>query len=283
MNRAEEILNRSQGMGQVLPGIGTFLKQRYLERRRRNPAYSLRAFARQLGIPAGRLSEFMSGKRNMTKEVALKVESSLQLDPTQRAIFWSIVEKKAGNDTKSQAAAREWLPLFMEAEQFYLVADWEHFAILSLMETKGFKSDIAWIARRLRTDVTRITDALERLQRCNLIRKVGKKYQAIQTEVATTSDVSSEALRRSHRQTLEQAIDSLESAPLELRDISSMTMAIDVRRIPEAKRLIMNFRRQLMGFLESGERTEVFNLNIQLVPLTDVAERKKLPVSRKLH
>lgn len=54
----------------------------------------------------------------------------------------------------------------------------------------------------------------------------------------------------------------------DLSDYSSMTMAIDCELLPEAKELILNFRRQLMRFLESGKKTEVYKLNIQLFPLT---------------
>lgn len=89
----------------------------------------------------------------------------------------------------------------------------------------------------------------------------------------TTSDIPSAALRRSHRQTLEQAIESLEEVRIELRDITSITMAIDPARIGEAKTAIRRFRRDMAALLEDGRRTEVYNLNVQLVPVTRWRER----------
>ena len=68
---------------------------------------------------------------------------------------------------------------------------------------------------------------------------------------------------------IKQSIDALFAVPVESRDITSMTMAIDKNKIPEAKRKIKQFRRNLCQFLESGEKNEVYNLNVQLIPLTD--------------
>jgi hypothetical protein len=52
-----------------------------------------------------------------------------------------------------------------------------------------------------------------------------------------------------------------------------MTMAIDPRKLPLAKTLIREFRFRLAELLETGNRTEVYNLNVQLVPVTK-KERK---------
>ena len=39
---------------------------------------------------------------------------------------------------------------------------------------------------------------------------------------------------------------------------------------PEAKRLIKNFRRKMATLLTQGLKTDVYNLNVQLVPVTKV-------------
>jgi len=50
-----------------------------------------------------------------------------------------------------------------------------------------------------------------------------------------------------------------------------MTMAIDPKNLPEAKKLIREFRKNLSVLLEEGTKTEVYDLNIQLLPATDVS------------
>ena len=94
------------------------------------------------------------------------------------------------------------------------------------------------------------------------------------TEGLTTSaDVPSRALRKYHRQNLMLAESSLESDPVELRDISATNMAIDPRHLPKAKKLIRSFRRKLSRLLEMGEKTEVYTLSVQLFPNTKRSSR----------
>ena len=51
-------------------------------------------------------------------------------------------------------------------------------------------------------------------------------------------------------------------------DITGITMAIDSKKLKEAKKRITNFRRSLAEFLESGTRDSVYRLNLQLFPLS---------------
>ena len=67
------------------------------------------------------------------------------------------------------------------------------------------------------------------------------------------------ALRKMQSDLLAKAIDALEYIDPKLRDQSSITMAIDPSKLPEAKQKILEFRRSLMEFLEaSNEKTEVY-------------------------
>jgi hypothetical protein len=48
-------------------------------------------------------------------------------------------------------------------------------------------------------------------------------------------------------------------------------MAIDKRKLPNAKKMIRKFRRELCAYLEIRRvRDEVFNLDVQLVPVTNI-------------
>ena len=80
--------------------------------------------------------------------------------------------------------------------------------------------------------------------------------------------MESQALRISHRQSIEQALLALNEFPIELRDITSITMAIDLKRLPLAKKIIKEFRLKMSDVLEKGDQSEVYNLNIQLLPVS---------------
>ncbi len=45
-------------------------------------------------------------------------------------------------------------------------------------------------------------------------------------------------------------------------------MAVDSEKIPEAKILIKEFRQKMSALLESGKKDEVYQLAVQLYPLS---------------
>ena len=71
---------------------------------------------------------------------------------------------------------------------------------------------------------------------------------------------------------MDKAKEQIDHIDLELRDVTSMTMPIDKNKIKQAKEMIFDFRRKLTNYLESGEKDEVYSLNIQLIPLTEPRE-----------
>ncbi len=162
-------------------------------------------------------------------------------------------------------SARE---LTLDDEVFAMMSHWIHLAILSLMETKGFKSNAGWIGRRLGEPAPRVLQALERLELLGFIKQENGVYVLSTGPTQTKTDVASRAVREYHRHALTKILNEVDDIPLEARDIQSMTLAIDSTRIPVAKQLIASFRKTLGDFLESGERNEVYHLNIQLFPVS---------------
>lgn len=219
----------------------------------------MRAFAASLQLPPGRLSEVFSGKRTITAKMAQKIAQNLAASSDWHQAF--------SDSVKSSKQIKNYK--LIDSDQFAIIADWFHFAILSLMETDDFSSKPQWIAKRLGISKVQVELAIDRLLRLQFIHRDSGGHLHLQLEqAATTSDIPNGALKASHKQTLEQAIESLESVDVLARDITSMSMAIDPKRLPEAKKMIRDFRRKLAHFLEQGDRAEVYNLNIQVVPIT---------------
>lgn len=240
-----------------------WLADEYARRRARRQSYSLRAFARQLRLGSGPLSELLRGKRPLTGALAERIADALGLDPTARE-RWVIA---ATRDNGAAVATPS--PRALDDERFALIADWHHYGILSLLETKEWRDSYRWIADRLGIRENQAQEAMQRLHRLGLVAR--RRGRWVPTGAWTsTHDVPSAALRKHHRQLLAQAIDSLDSASVDERDVTSMTLAIDPKRLPEAKRRIKAFRRELAAFLEGGEATAVYQLCLQLFPAKGV-------------
>lgn len=86
--------------------------------------------------------------------------------------------------------------------------------------------------------------------------------------MSTTTDITSSGIRHFQKQILEKTISSLETDDILERDITSITIAINENKIPEAKAEIKKFRLKMSEFLGTGEKTRVYNLGIHLIPLS---------------
>lgn len=75
------------------------------------------------------------------------------------------------------------------------------------------------------------------------------------------------SLKRHQKQVLEKALHSLENDSIEVRSMTSMTMAIDPEMLPKAKIMIETFTNQLCVLLESGSRKQVYEMSVNLFPV----------------
>jgi uncharacterized protein (TIGR02147 family) len=148
------------------------------------------------------------------------------------------------------------------------MSDWYHTAIMTLSLTEGFRVEAQWISRQLGITVTEARLALDRLLELGLLQEQDGKVK-MNDEPFMTADrhLTTPALRKLQKQTLEKAIHSLENDPIEERNMTTMTMAIDPEKLSAAKALIDEFNLKLSAFLESGPRKQVYNLGICLYPL----------------
>ncbi len=241
-----------------------WLTDEYARRRAHRESYSLRAFARQLRLSSGPLSELLRGKRPLTGALAERLADALGLDPSARE-RWLIAATRGAQATTSTPCS----PRALDDERFALIADWHHYGILSLLETAGWRDSYKWIAARLSISETKAQEAMLRLHRLGLVAR--RRGRWVATGAWTSShDIPSAALRKHHRQLLLQAVESLDTATVDERDVTSMTLAIDPARLAEAKRRIKAFRRELAAFLEGGEATAVYQFCIQLFPAKGV-------------
>lgn len=248
------------------------LQSEYQTRQKRNPRYSLRAFAKAIGLAPGTLSEIFSGKRALTTVLGARIANKLGWSENETQKFLRLVgdnqvlerriRKMRSPDGEPQ------FPVLAE-DYFALIADWYHFALLSLSETNDFKGEPKTIARRLQISVAEAKAAIARLYRMGLIEAHSTRgFAPTKAKLTTSHDIPSAAVKKFHHQSLSRSLQMLSEIPVDYRDITSMTMAIDPSKLKLAKELIKNFRRQIAELLEKGNRTEVFQLNVQLVPLT---------------
>lgn len=255
--------------------IQNLLRTKLGEIQRTNPAYSLRAYSKKVGVHVGALSSILNGKRNVSRDLAERISIRLLLDPQERSELLGLFPEKRPYRKPGAAASGDLLlePRYLEfsASQFKIVAEWEHFAVMSLLNCEDFESSPAWMARRLGLSETRVKQVLERLVQLGLFEGTSDAgFTRSKKSYRTTDDVANLSLKKCHEQSLELAKESLHRDSTKIRDFTSITMAIDPEKLSMAKELTRKFQDELSDLLESGHRTEVYRLSMQLFPLTKI-------------
>jgi transcriptional regulator with XRE-family HTH domain len=236
-----------------------WLQKQFTDRCQRNSRYSLRAFAQAMDLDASTVSQFLSGKRAPSRKALLEICERLSATPQDLRILGALPQALIDADEAFQ----------LSVETFAVLSDWYHFAILELTFVAGFKPEPKWIARQLGISVSEASVAIARLRRLNLLAmKNGQLVKTHETVTNHTGLNTSAARKNLQRQVLAKAQAAIEDVPQEDKDITSMTMAIDPKNLDRARDMIKKFRRELCAVLEEGEQSRVYNLAVQLYPIS---------------
>lgn len=251
------------------PGYREILLGELTERKARNPLYSIRAFARDLGVGVTTLSDVLASRRHLSPTNLEKIATRIQLSPTELAASRREIRHQAGPPAGPEAELR------LQEDAFRLISDWYYFALLSLARLPQSRADAVWIARRLGISPLEARDALQRLQRLGYIATDGVRLRRTASPIRTTENVPSAAIRHHHRQNLRRAEAALDGVEVSRREISSVTLACDRRQLAAAKRMIAEFKGAFEKRFAHRRPNEVYTLGVQFFPAT--AERPRRP------
>lgn len=252
------------------------LKSALLQRQEVDGQYSLRQFAKDIGVSPSLLSEVLNDKHGLSRNKALLICRNLGLSQTECKIFCDSVEAEHARNSLVKNAAKERLAnhlsksqvQLLEEDQFRLVADWYHMAILSMVTTKGFRNDTTWISSKLGITRQQTDIALNRLKRVGLLREKSGKWSVVHGDTDTSTDIPSLAIKKFQDQILHKGRLALENQSVERRDVGSMVMAINKEDIPAAKEDLRAFRDKFCKKYEKGDGDSVYCLNTLLFSLT---------------
>lgn len=243
-------------------------------RQRTNPQYSLRAYAKHVGMHPATLSQVLKGNRPLPLKDSKQLIERMNLGPRERTLFMeSLLRSKISID---QIKIDENDQRFMLDESHYkVIAEWEHYAVLDLFDLKNFEPSFSEISQRLGITENRAGVVVNNLITSGLMTVTESgSFKKVHADIRTTEDTKSQALKDSHKETMRMGIDKLEEIEVELRDFSATTVAIDLEKLPEAKTIIREFRQKMAALLRDGEKTDVYQLAIQFYPLTTTNKEK---------
>ncbi len=242
-----------------------FLERELNQRCKLNESYSLRAFAKSLKTDASLLSKLINGKRVISNKQIDKLGQKLDLNLREIESF------KNSNIVNEQDKDIYQLSL----DQFDLIVEWQHYAILEMMTLDGFKPDSLWISQNLKIDINEVEKSVERLKKIGLL-KVHENgdWEDISQGKSThilDKNITTYAHKQAQKNILNKAIESLDATVIEKRDQTSMMVTTSPKKIAQAKEMLTQFRRQLTTFLEEAEeKTCVYQMSFSLFPILNL-------------
>lgn len=247
----------------------SYLKNELINRCKRNPNYSMRSFAKFLGISSSFFSKLLLYKRSLTIKMFEQLQTRLNLTPVQYDYYLQML-----NSDCTKTINHDQIQFHQLAyDEFSVIADWYYFAILELITTQDFIPHPKYIAARLNISLIEAKEALEKLKKLNFIKEVDEKLVLTRDNNSTLGQTATKsAYQKQQEQILNKSLDALYEVPFELRSQTSVTMAISKKKLSVANDLIKQFRRQMIALLQDEEQENfdsVYQLSISFFPLTN--------------
>lgn len=246
-------------------------------RKVRNKASSLRSFARDAGCSPAFISQVISGKKRLSPGKAIEIGLNLKWTEKKQEYFLNLVKIEEIGESRFKDAlkiklkkASKQFPHFLNVkeENFQIISEWYHFAILELTELKNANLSPGLMARHLGIKEIECRQAIRRLivagllkEKDNRLFKTSKNYQI--------SNIPSSAVRSFHKQNLARAQKAIDKQSMAEREFIGCTVAINKQQLEKVKKKIADFVNEIMSTLSQGEKTDVYHLGIQLFNVKD--------------
>lgn len=248
-----------------------YLQAQFQKRKKKNPRYSIRAFAQALKTDSSSLSKILARKRTLKFEVAEQFLKNLKVEPALRSILLLSL-----TETRTDYLTDEKFTTPKGEKILELMGEWEFYAILSLLELKNISHRPKVLAARLNTDEDLVVRILSAVESAGYVRKQKDRYVLTGVSLTAAPNMHGQIIRKVHRRYIEKALMALEDDSGNDTDITGMTFTMPRSRFIEAKERIKEFRRALTKYLSNhdDELDGVYRLNIQLFALDQNSKSK---------
>lgn len=255
-------------------------------KQKRNPAYSRRAMARDLGVSAAFVTKILTGDKEIPPARLKKIFKVLEMDLSSQAAFMraTVLNSLPSSELKNMAR----LAFSQNAKidsykrepttKFGIIRHWYIVAILDYLTCESLASTEQAIAAYFGITPVEVSKALKLLEKDELIENKNGRWNKKNNYTYFPVTKSHIEIREFHKQMIQKAFQQLSkitSADYEQRQITGFTIAVNPDHLETAKRMIVDFLGEISNTLSEGHCKEVYQCNIQLFPLRAPARSEK--------
>lgn len=262
-----------------------YLRDWFEARRRADPRFSKRRFARLVGRSTpGLLTEIIEGKRHLKPASVEVFARALELGPAETDFFSALVTLAAARDTRARNAAWQRISAArgfrearsVEAAGFQYLSHWYYPAIRELSYRADFVADPKWVAKALRPPirVREAREALRTLVELQLLVDTEDGMRPVEGVITTPHEVADLSARNYHQQMLGLAHDAIERFAREERHFTAATLSVPRSLLPALKRELDALQERILDLGDTAEEApeEVIQVNLHFFPLSDHPE-----------
>ena len=260
---------------------GQLLKDRFLKKKSKHPSFSIRAWAKSLGLSShGPLQQILAGKRTLPKKYLPALKKSLGLNQRELDYLSNLIdfekskteeEKSIFNNRMKKLRPKMSDVHILEVENYKYFENPLHSIIRTLMERKDFRPDPKWIQSTLvfKTSINEINEVINRLIDLGSIEKKGKKLIKNKRAIQNKADVPSAGVKKFHERMATIAAEEVFKQDVAEREYNSMSFNIKEDKVAEAKLRLREFVQDFISeFQANPDESELtYQINNQFFKL----------------
>lgn len=258
------------------------LKDALEDRKASNPAFSYRMLSEILGLHTSNVFRVLNKESHLPARCQSRAVEFLGLNERSAAYFLLLVgyarerSGKARQEMLEKAMAmRDVNRIDLGEKELAYFRDWWVVAVRGVLEMLKGRANPSEIARKLHPEITeeQVKAALDLLLELGLVKKassgrllVGEPHLGI-----SQGPEKVKAVRQYQTTALAMAAESLERFPPEIRDVTTLTMAVDQTVFGQVRELLRECRHQIQRNSDTAKSPDrVMQLVMAYYPLTHV-------------
>ena len=262
-----------------------FLKFEFRTRQRRDPKFTLRKWAVQLGYEnPSYLAHILKKERKLKIEVAEKMARVFHLSAKERSYFELIVlRNNAETPTEKNLYSkllrkvrpkRYWELDDFPLEKFEFASEWYNWAILELFYLKDFVPSVEYVQAKLGPAVTKkmAKESIEKLAEIGFLVKTPTGFERGSDSPMFLKPIPSWAVRSYHKAMLDKAKDSVDRVAAENRQARGTMVALSRKGFEEGRKVIEEAHKRLLELSAESDGEYVYHFTTNLFPVTNKME-----------
>ena len=258
-----------------------FLRDSWKEKKKRNSAFSMTAWSKQLGLEnSSPLSLAFKGKRTLPKKYLPQIIRSLDLSSEEGIYLETLADFSKAKSPEQKILYLKRLQSLSPrseisantVEAFKFISDPLHTSIMEMTELRGFQAEPKWIQSRLSQSVKleSIKEAIERLLLLELLQFKGGRLVKTYKDLSSPPDIEDLGTQKYHQSICEMAIDAISDQDISTREFNSYSFNMNSRQMHAAKKKIRSFIQEFLNEFEAdtGTGDQTYQINLQLFKVT---------------